>query len=131
MPSATKQPCSHPLCSVLVEGGTGGKCGKHRPQNGWQARPSSSDHLRPSSGRWAKLKAAVMQRDMYLCQSCQRNGIDKQGSEVDHVVPLSEGGTNNLDNLQCICRSCHREKTREESIRAVRRKLSDGNWRKS
>jgi 5-methylcytosine-specific restriction protein A len=31
--------------------------------------------------------------------------------EVDHIVPLSEGGNNSLDNLQALCKSCHSRKT--------------------
>ncbi len=30
--------------------------------------------------------------------------------EVDHIVPLSQGGTNELKNLQVVCRSCNQER---------------------
>lgn len=29
---------------------------------------------------------------------------------VDHVVPLSMGGANTIDNIQCLCRSCNSKK---------------------
>ena len=32
--------------------------------------------------------------------------------EVDHVVPLRNGGRNDADNVQVLCRQCHRAKTR-------------------
>lgn len=30
---------------------------------------------------------------------------------VDHITPLSEGGTNDAGNLQALCGPCHRLKT--------------------
>lgn len=42
--------------------------------------------------------------------------------EADHRVPLEDGGTHELDNLQCLCCPCHRLKTaRENRERAARR----------
>lgn len=32
--------------------------------------------------------------------------------ECDHLLPLSDGGTNDYDNLRVRCLKCHREKTR-------------------
>ena len=34
--------------------------------------------------------------------------------EIDHVVPLAHGGSNDLCNLQLLCQGCHRKKTRDE-----------------
>jgi 5-methylcytosine-specific restriction endonuclease McrA len=31
--------------------------------------------------------------------------------DVDHIVPRSRGGTDNIENLQTLCRNCHRRKT--------------------
>ena len=31
--------------------------------------------------------------------------------EVDHKIPLSDGGTNDIDNLWLLCRDCHKKKT--------------------
>jgi 5-methylcytosine-specific restriction protein A len=33
--------------------------------------------------------------------------------DVDHVVPLADGGTNTLDNLRTLCVPCHRAITSE------------------
>ena len=35
--------------------------------------------------------------------------------EVDHAVPLCEGGTNDKTNLQLLCKRCRDNKTQEEA----------------
>lgn len=52
------------------------------------------------------LRKMVMERDAYRCQQCG-GWIDL---EVDHIVPRSRGGTDDLDNLQTLCRTCNRRK---------------------
>jgi 5-methylcytosine-specific restriction protein A len=34
--------------------------------------------------------------------------------ELDHIVPLFKGGTNDEDNLQGLCKKCHAEKTKRD-----------------
>ena len=36
--------------------------------------------------------------------------------EVDHVVKLEYGGSNNIDNLEALCRDCHGKKTALENL---------------
>jgi 5-methylcytosine-specific restriction protein A len=45
------------------------------------------------------------------CSHCQ---LSCEKFEIDHVVPLSDGGTNDIDNLQPLCVECHKKKTEEE-----------------
>jgi len=44
---------------------------------------------------------------------CPLNGLpfDESGYEIDHIKPLSEGGTNETSNLQALCLMCHRVKS--------------------
>jgi len=54
------------------------------------------------------------------CGVCGLHGA----TQVDHIVPLSEGGSDDLDNLQPIhAIPCHRDKTAREAQRARSRKL--------
>lgn len=39
-------------------------------------------------------------------------------TDVDHIVSRAQGGTDAMDNLQPLCRSCHSRKTA----------MSDGRW---
>ncbi|MGE8515762.1 MAG: HNH endonuclease [Alcaligenes nematophilus] len=34
---------------------------------------------------------------------------------MDHIIPKSQGGTDDLENLQTICGDCHKAKTLKES----------------
>ena len=36
--------------------------------------------------------------------------------EVDHVIRLENGGSNQVDNLVALCRDCHGEKTAKENM---------------
>ena len=41
------------------------------------------------------------------------NGFfDESGFEIDHVVEVTHGGTNDIDNLQLLCPCCHSVKTK-------------------
>lgn len=46
---------------------------------------------------------------MYVCgHKCLACGSDD--ATIDHVIPLSRGGKNDLDNLQVLCFSCNSRK---------------------
>lgn len=81
--------------------------------SGWQTKQAREIHERRiyHTPLWRRLRAAVFRRDGGLCRECLRQGRVAPGTEVDHVVPLSEGGGNDLANLQLLCRECHRRKT--------------------
>jgi 5-methylcytosine-specific restriction endonuclease McrA len=49
----------------------------------------------------------VFQRDIYQCCICRISGVRL---EVDHILPLSRGGSDTLDNLQTLCVPCNRGK---------------------
>jgi hypothetical protein len=46
--------------------------------------------------------------------TCIRCNEELKKYHIDHIKPLSNGGTNERCNLQALCVSCHIEKTREE-----------------
>lgn len=54
----------------------------------------------------ASLRQAVYARDGRRCLHC---GADEHLS-LDHIVPWSKGGRDDLTNLQTLCRSCNSSK---------------------
>lgn len=58
------------------------------------------------------VKRMVIRRTEGRCWYCGDvlNLGGKQSFEIDHVQPVSKGGTNEPDNLVASCRSCNGEK---------------------
>ena len=78
----------------------------------WPRRTFCSDECveawKLRSGDSAYLRRLVFRRDLARCQLC---GAEGGMLEVDHIVPISEGGTNDLTNLRTLCRGCHARET--------------------
>ncbi len=64
-----------------------------------------------------KIRFEVFKRDSFTCQYCGRKAPEVI-LEVDHIVPVSKGGTDDLLNLITSCRECNAGKSNRE--------LSDG-----
>ena len=45
----------------------------------------------------------------YTCVRCGKK-LRKGDVDIDHIIPQSYGGSDNLNNLQCMCRHCNRSK---------------------
>jgi 5-methylcytosine-specific restriction endonuclease McrA len=58
----------------------------------------------PYPDNWNELSESVKHRDGHKCTDCGASGVELH---VHHVIPLSKGGTNDLDNLTTLCRQCH------------------------
>lgn len=56
-----------------------------------------------------KLRFEVLRRDKFVCQYCGACGPDVE-LEVDHVIPVSRGGTDEMSNLKTTCFNCNRGK---------------------
>lgn len=53
----------------------------------------------------------ILKRDNYRCQMCGITAKDGATLEIDHIIPVSKGGTNDEDNLQVLCRDCNAGKS--------------------
>jgi 5-methylcytosine-specific restriction endonuclease McrA len=68
-----------------------------------------------------QLKKIVASQQSWKCRKC-KNILDAT-YEVDHIIALEDGGSNDIQNLQALCRNCHGKKTMEDNIK---RRYPDG-----
>ena len=57
-----------------------------------------------------KLRFEVFKRDSFTCQYCGKSAPSVV-LEVDHIEPVSKGGTNDILNLVTSCFDCNRGKS--------------------
>lgn len=58
-----------------------------------------------------ELRKFIMERDNYTCQWCGKYMPDEVGLQIDHIIPVSKGGTSDPDNLQVLCSKCNGAKS--------------------
>lgn len=57
----------------------------------------------------AAVRIRVMKRDRFRCTYCGVPGTDAE-LEIDHIIPVSKGGSNHMSNLTTSCRKCNQSK---------------------
>ena len=64
--------------------------------------------------RWRKLRRMKLNKTPN-CEECERKGVTRAATEVDHIIPIAYGGSElAMGNLQSLCHSCHSRKTMTE-----------------
>lgn len=74
-------------------------------------------HVRPWGHAERKRRTEILRAagGRCQCQECKDLGRMLPAHEVDHIVPLADGGTDARENLQAINLNCHRRKTAAEA----------------
>ncbi len=73
---------------------------------------------RATSGGVVLSRREIFNRDDWKCQLCgitvirvnNRGAYRPDGATVDHIIPLSRGGTHTMDNVQAACWACNTSK---------------------
>lgn len=101
-------------------------------EGGWAAGHRGSATERGYGWAWQKLRAQVLKRDggICRCKHCKESGAVRIATEVDHIVPKAQGGTDDLENLQAINTECHARKTAEDSGKRWRPATGLDGWPK-
>ncbi|MFZ3485295.1 HNH endonuclease [Sphingomonas sp. 3-13AW] len=85
---------------------------RSQPRKAWTpSGPYKHKRIRGRAG--VKLRKQVREEEP-LCRTCLENGRTRATQEIDHIVPLSRGGSNARANLQGVCEPCHKAKSERE-----------------
>lgn len=57
-------------------------------------------------GVGAELRDCIKLRDDFTCRLCV-NKLETNELQVHHIVPVSDGGNDELSNLVLLCHNCH------------------------
>ena len=66
-----------------------------------------SKHQKTRSYLKPSLRFKILHRDQYRCQTCGTTAEDGAKLHVDHILPVSKGGTNDESNLRALCSECN------------------------
>jgi 5-methylcytosine-specific restriction protein A len=88
------------------------------PSHSWD-----SSKRRPDPKGWSAIRKQVIARALGVCQHhpVPSNSAPHpqrcylQGTDVDHIINLAQGGIEELDNLQLLCSWHHKQKTAKEA----------------
>lgn len=64
-------------------------------------RQKTRSYLKPS------LRFKILHRDQYRCQTCGASAAGGADLHIDHILPVSKGGTNDELNLRALCSECN------------------------
>lgn len=103
MPYKPQPVCSYPACRERAI--ARGRCALHPREDIRTKRENSSSTARGYGYEWQQIRKAHLKQYPY-CVVC-----GELGNQVDHILPLSKGGTNNPDNRQTLCSTHHSQKT--------------------
>jgi 5-methylcytosine-specific restriction protein A len=105
MPTRALRACARPGCAETT---AERYCPRHRP-----ADDRANSAARGYGGHWRKLRLFVLAREP-LCRRCLARGRTVAATDVDHIKPRADGGSDATENLQALCHSCHSQKTVRE-----------------
>ncbi len=74
-----------------------------------QSKTLTTSTEKPSRYIPLAVRVDVLSRDGYKCIFCGRNSKEVT-LEIDHILPFSRGGSNEINNLQTLCFDCNRGK---------------------
>lgn len=105
----TKRACAYRGCGNLT---TEKYCyeHKHLGKENKLSDNRESAYKRGYDSNWQRVRQMVLNRN----PMCQVPGCTRPATDIDHIIPLRQGGENTDNNLQALCHSHHSMKTAKD-----------------
>lgn len=112
VPYSPKRPCAYIGCPRLAVNGQ--YCAVHQKEMERHYNHFQRDlECNKRYGRaWKRIRDRFIKAHP-LCEECRKQGRLTPAAEVHHILPLSDGGTHDYDNLMALCKACHSRITLE------------------
>lgn len=111
------------------------------PKSEWKRRTDwtccstkcSDEHNKVSIKYWPTVRSQIIKRDKYTCMHCGWKAPERQYMwendpcfVVDHIIPIACGGSEwSEDNMQTLCPSCNKKKTKMDAARIAKHRLKE------
>ena len=93
------------------------------------ALPQVYARTRPASMRRGEMLDLLTQQWGLVCWGCGFEPPETAYLDLDHVLPASEGGSNELDNRSVLCSPCNKRKSNRLTLTALRgANKKQGRW---
>lgn len=106
MPYKPRSGCTYPGCAELAS--IKGRCAAHE-REAWEGRRGFEGY----KGEYLAIRRQVLQEER-ACAFCGAPSVT-----VDHIVPVSRGGSHARENLRALCKPCHDRRSRAQTIEAA------------
>lgn len=104
-------PCKRRPCPGLVRDGVCSVCGPtQKPGQRELDERRGTAAQRGYGSRWRRLRLMQLRANP-LCVECAKLGRVVAATDVDHIIPKRDGGTDEASNLQSLCHAHHSQKT--------------------
>ena len=85
--------------------------GREKPFSGSDLAKAHAERIWPKGPKRkpipTRLRYSILERAGFRCQACGITAADGAQLHVDHIHPVSKGGTNDPSNLQALCQACN------------------------
>lgn len=125
MPKSVLKPCANPGCPNLV---VRGYCDVHKGSGYESQRPNAN--ARDYGAGWRKIRDAFLRQHPWCMDpDVVHDGEVVRATDVDHILPREQGGSDRDENLEALCHSCHSRKTAKRDGGFGNKKSSNGGGR--